>query len=216
MTFTSPNGGRPSEFILKMAQGSQPTIGEGMLAAQSLRTRIRERSASQLDYMGASWAQLSDKYASRKIRNLGVGMADLFGYQNHPHMLNAIQVVGNGNQMSMSGSEMGSLFGIEMAPEAAAASGDISPARMVSLVIPDGPEAIRARAHNEGATIKTRLGTGKGKAKKGGKASFTLPTRRFFDASPDDLEFMVFLMGHKRDERLRAISGAAGAGPRVP
>ncbi len=205
-TFLGPGGQRPSDYILKLAHAAAPTVGEALYAGQALRTRIRQRTAAQQDYMGRTFERLSDDYAKRKVRNLGHADADLFGYQAHPHMLNAI-VVESGRATAMSGSEISSMFGIELDLGADAANGDNTPAAIVSLVIPDGPEAARAWVHNNGATIKSRLGTGKGKPKKNGRAVFRMPLRRFFDASPDDIEFMAFTIAQRRDARLAAAAG---------
>lgn len=207
-TFLGPNGSRPSEFILKLAHQAQPTVSEALFAGQAMRTRIRERTAAGVDYTGQPFAEYAESTRREKIRHLGhADTVDLFGFQQHPHMLNAIQVV-SGNQLAMSNSDMGNLFGIEMDTSAGEFSEDMTPASIVSLVIPDGPEAERARAHNDGATVRTRLGSGKGKPKKGGRATVTLPERRFFDASPDDVEFMQFAIAQRRDARLRAVGGA--------
>lgn len=204
-TFTGPNGQRPSEFILKLAGAASPTVGEALYAGQALRTRIRQRTAQGIDAFGAPFAPYSESYRKRKVLMLGSSdTVDLFGMDQHPHMLNAI-VVESGNVLAVSGSEMGELFGIEMDP--GTVSGNDVPATIVSLVIHDGPEAERARAHNEGATIRTRLGTGKGKPRRGGAATFTLPVRRFFDASQDDIEFMGFAMAQRRQARLAALAG---------
>ena len=206
MPFTGPNGTNPAEYILKLAHEAQPTVSDALFAGQALRTRIRERTAAGVDYMGQPFVDYADSTRREKIRHLGhADTVDLFGYRQHPHMLNAIQVT-SGNQIGMSGADIGELFGIEM-DTSASADGDSAPASIVSLVIPDGPEAVRARAHNEGATMRTRLGTGKGKAKKGGRSTVTLPQRRFFDASPDDQEFMLFAMGQRRDARLKVVAG---------
>lgn len=207
-TFLGPGGSRPSEFISKLAHQAAPTVSEALSAGKAMRERIRERTAAGVDYTGQPFAEYAESTRREKIRHLGhADTVDLFGFENHPHMLNAIQVV-SGNQLAMSGSDIGDLFGIEMDPGTdMASSGDMTPASIVSLVIPDGPEADRARAHNDGATLRTRLGTGKGKPKKGGRATVTLPVRRFFDASPDDIEFMQFAMASRRDARLRAVGG---------
>jgi hypothetical protein len=179
-TFTAPNGERPSEFILHLAQQVFPTVGEAQYGGQALRTRIGERTAAGMDYTGAAFAEYSDAYRKRKVLTLGQSdTVDLFGAEAHPHMLNAIMVETDNTS-------------------------ELASAHVVSLVIPE-PEATRARAHNEGAVIRTRLGTGKGKPKKNGKATFTLPMRRFFDVTPEDIEFMEFAIVQRRDERLSAL-----------
>jgi hypothetical protein len=68
----------------------------------------------------------------------------------------------------------------------------------------DERAAMLARVHNEGATIRTRLGKGKGKAKKGGASSFRMPRRHFFDATPEDLRAMEQDIGSRIEARLRA------------
>jgi hypothetical protein len=67
----------------------------------------------------------------------------------------------------------------------------------------DERAAMLAKVHNEGATIRTRLGKGKGKAKKRGVATFRMPKREFFAATDDDLRGMAQDIGSRIDFRLR-------------
>jgi phage gpG-like protein len=68
----------------------------------------------------------------------------------------------------------------------------------------DERAAMLAKIHNEGGTIKTRLGKGKGKPKKGGKATFQMPKREFFVAPDDDLRAMEQDIGSRITARLKA------------
>lgn len=200
MIFTGPGGQTPSIHILKLAEAAQVTVGDALYAGQALRTRIRTRTAQGIAFDGSPFPAYSKEYRKRKVLMLGHADAvDLFGPDNHPHMLNAISVVSGGTILATG--QSASTSPLEL-PE---------PSAQVSLVIFGEAEAMRARVHNEGATVTTRLGKGKGKAKKGGKATFNMPRRRFFDASADDQEFMVFAIGKRRQERMAMTSGGGGA-----
>ncbi len=65
----------------------------------------------------------------------------------------------------------------------------------------------RARVHNEGLTVPTRLGKGGGKQRQGGRASFAMPQRRWLDASAEDVDAIGRAIEERIAERLRA-SGA--------
>jgi len=72
----------------------------------------------------------------------------------------------------------------------------------IALSITDETDAMIARVHNEGATIRTRLGQGGRKPKKNGNATFQMPARRFFDANPEDLRDMEDDIGSRIEARL--------------
>ena len=189
MTFFGPNGSDPQQHINALAKDATITLGDALYGGQAMRTRVRQRTDSGVDYQGAPFAPYSDSYRRQKVARLGKSdTVDLFGLQQHPHMLNTITV-----------QSPGATIGPDRDIDLFAFPQD---ATIVSLVIPDGPESQRARLHNEGGTFRTRLGTGKGKAKKNGRSTATMPKREFFNATQDDLSFMMFAMDQRRQQRL--------------
>ena len=108
---------------------------------------------------------------------------DLFGAAHHTHMLNALQTVVDTDES----------FG-------------------VGIYSNDELET-RARVHNEGATIRTRLGSGKhGKTKLRfhpetfqyrKKATFEMPRRHWLGANEADVAMIENAVGARIDERKR-------------
>ena len=85
-TFSTGNAGNFS-----LASLVQPTIGDGLYAASILYHNIRERTERGVDVNGSQFAPYSEGYRKRKAKELGsADVVDLFGFQNHTHMLNTI------------------------------------------------------------------------------------------------------------------------------
>lgn len=181
MTATFTNNGTDPVATFRLAvRASKPTRGDLLFAGQLLVTAIRDRTLAGIDVDGAPFAPYSAAYAKRKTGALGHGRVDLFGADHHTHMLNALQVVADSDEG----------FG-------------------VGIYGNDELEK-RARVHNEGLTVRTRLGTGKGKAKKGGRSSFAMPRRRWLDASDGERAALENAVGARIEARLKnAISGVA-------
>ena len=174
-TFTGTNGAEPITEFRLVVRNAKPTRGDLLFAGNLMVAAIRDRTFAGMDVDGAPFAPYSAGYAKRKSAGLGHGRVDLFGAGHNTHMLNALQTVVDGEESFA-----------------------------VGIFANDELEA-RARVHNEGLTIRTRLGSGKGKAKKGGKGSFTMPERRFLDASGADVEMIENAVGERISGRLRLI-----------
>ena len=186
ITFTGPGGVDPMSHILHLEQLARPTTADCLLAGQYLRTRIRERTASGVDADGVSFPAYSEAYAAEKGKHLGhADIVDLFGWSQHPHMLNSIVVSIDGQAF-----EDGSVIA------------DDRPVNLFQVGIYDEEAAMRAQVHNEGATVGTRRGAKK--SKKPNRGSFAMPRRHFFDANHDDLVNMERIIGENIDARLNA------------
>ncbi len=190
VTLISPSGIDVVAAIHRLVLSVQPTAGDCIMAAQVLRSDIRDDTANGIDSEGNPFPAYSDGYAKQKSRKGGnASPVDLFGVDRPPHMLNSMLVRIGGQEIS--------------AESSIAFDGNPEPAETFSLGIYDEGAALRARIHNEGADIQTRLGSGKGKPKKGGQATVLMPRRHFFDASPARIERMERVIGERIQERLR-------------
>lgn len=78
-----------------------------------------------------------------------------------------------------------------------------APANLIRVGFYESDQALRARVHNEGGTVRTRLGKGKGKPKKDGKSSFAMPKRPFFHATAEDIALMTRAIGERIMSRIR-------------
>ncbi len=154
------------EHLLRLVDSARPTAAEGLYAGHLLRAIIVQRTAAGLDSEEAPFLPYTDKYRAQKVKRGRSGRVDLFGAKTNPHMMNAIQVRIKGPDHAIESFEVG-FYTQEV--------------------------ATRAQVHNEGRTVRTRLGTGRGilKVKSGGKASFPMPRRHFFDANAHDLQQMA-------------------------
>jgi Phage virion morphogenesis family len=174
-TFKGPGGRDPVAEFRLLRFATTPTRADLLFGGNLLVAAIRDRTFAGTDVDGAAFAPYSPAYAKRKSGVLGHGRVDLFGADHHTHMLNALQTVVDGD----------ATFG-------------------VGIYTNDELEA-RARVHNEGLTVRTRLGTGKGKPKKGGKSSFAMPKRHWLGASAAELDAIYDAIGDRTDERLKRL-----------
>ncbi len=183
-SFLTDSGEDPGRHILKIEAATRATTGDLLNAGQILRTRIRERTAQGIDANGAPFAAYSPGYAKRKNAALGSSVVDLFGYENHPHMLNALVVRVNGQEFSGDGM----------------LSFSSDPAELLQVGFWDDEAATKAFVHNTGAEVPTR-----GTKKKGARGSFNMPQREFFAASSEDLRLMEQSVVQRIETRLRSI-----------
>jgi hypothetical protein len=174
-TFTGNGGAHPIAQFRLAVQATSPTRGDLLFGGSLLVATIRDRTLAGMDVDGAPFAPYSEAYAKRKAGGLGHGRVDLFGADHHTHMLNALQTVVDSDAS----------FG-------------------VGIYTNDELET-RARVHNEGLAVRTRLGSGKGKPKKGGKSSFDMPRRHWLDASQDEVETINAAIGERIDARLKLL-----------
>lgn len=171
-TFTGSGGADPISEFRLVVQAANPTRADLLVGGNLLIANIRDRTLGGLDVDGTPFVPYSERYAKRKSGSLGHGRVDLFGDGHHTHMLNALQTFVDSDDS----------FG-------------------VGIYTNDELEE-RARVHNEGLTIRTRLGSGKSKPKKGGRASFTMPRRRFLDANAADVSMIENAVGERVTARL--------------
>jgi len=176
-TFTGTGGADPIAQFRLAKFASDPTREELLFGGQLMIATIRERTFAGTDVDGAPFAPYSERYAARKAKSVGGGLVNLFGTGHHTHMLNELQTI-------------------------IAADGK---GFNVGIYTNDELEQ-RARVHNEGLTVRTRLGTGKGKPKKGGVSSFAMPRRRWLDASISEVEDVYRAIGERIDERLKRLN----------
>lgn len=186
-TFTGSNGADPvAEFRLDV-QSVRPLRSDLLLAGQLMIAAIRDRTFAGIDVEGGSFAPYSPAYAKRKSGALGHGRVDLFGADHHTHMLNALQTIVNSIEPFKESFSVGIYSNDEL--------------------------ETRARVHNEGATIRTRLGTGKhGKTRLRfhpetfgykGKASLNMPRRHWLGANAADVAMIENAVGARIDQRKR-------------
>ncbi|HEX4138361.1 MAG TPA: phage virion morphogenesis protein [Bryobacteraceae bacterium] len=174
-TFTGDGGGDPIAQFHLVIREAAPTRADLLFGGSLLIAGIRDRTVAGVDVDGSPFAPYSEDYAKRKSGALGHGRVDLFGADHHTHMLNALQTVVDGDDS----------FG-------------------VGIYANDELEE-RARVHNEGLTIRTRLGSGRHKPKKEGKASFDMPQRRWLDANMSEVQSVNQAIGERIDDRLRLL-----------
>ncbi len=172
-SFTTTSGQEPLAAFRVLVQAAKPARSDLLYAGALLVTRIRDRTFAGTDASGAPFTPYSPGYAKKKAGKLGHGRVDLFGTANHMHMLNALQVVADSDES----------FG-------------------VGIYANEELEE-RARVHNEGLSVPTRLGKGR-KQRKGGRPSFTMPQRRWLDASPEDVDAIGRAIEERIAERLKA------------
>ncbi|GAC1496099.1 MAG: hypothetical protein NVS1B6_00890 [Steroidobacteraceae bacterium] len=186
--FVGPGGTDPVQHIRSFETAVMPTVGDCVYAGQLLRARIRQRTAEGVDVDGMPFAAYSEPYRKRKIARLGhADTVDLFGFAQHPHMLNTMIVRCGSTELPANQPAEADPFALDI------------PATLFQLGY-YGEEAVRARVHNEGAEVRTAFGTGKGKPKPGGRSTFTMPRRHHFDANGDDVDLMGFAI---RDRMLQ-------------
>lgn len=195
-TFSAPGGQDPAQHFRKVMLAVETTVGDAIEAGSILVARIRERTAQGIDANGMAFPEYSAGYAKQKIARIGsASPVDLFGFQNHPHMLNTILIKAGGAEF----------------PPGAVGEGveAVYPGRQIEHFEAGfyGDEAVRARVHNEGGSVRTRLGTGKSgrKPKPGGKASFEMPVRHFWDANAEDIRLMEFAIGERAEARAKRV-----------
>jgi hypothetical protein len=67
------------------------TDADRMYGGQLIRSRILDRTSQGVDAEGQGFAAYSASYAKRKAKAGGrVDQVDLYGFEHHPHMLNAM------------------------------------------------------------------------------------------------------------------------------
>lgn len=189
--FVGPGGADPAKHILDLAVALRPTVGDALYGGQIIRSRILQRTAQGVDADGSPFAAYSDSYRKRKIGLLGhADTVDLFGPASHTHMLNTMLVKAGGQELG----------------QGATASENATPADLFEVGF-YSTESVRAKAHNEGATIRSRSGSAtKAKSSKSTKkTSFTMPRRHFLDANADDLTLVSKGIGERILERMRSV-----------
>ena len=140
ITFTAPNGGDPVAQIIQLKTALTPTVGDCLYAGHVLRTKIYERTLAGTDVDGVAFSPYSEKYAARKSKKLGHGRIDLFGFQNHVHMLNALTVRAAGSSLSLQ----------DNPPDE---SGESTPENEILVGVTWASDIeTRARVHNEGSS----------------------------------------------------------------
>jgi len=181
-SFSGPGGSDPVIASRRTVVSAFPTEGDGLYGMQRQRSRILKRTDAGVDANGAPFSPYVAPYAKRKAKYGRSAKVDLRG-RNAPHMLQAMLVTS------------GSLT----------ESGDSTAlVEEMSIAFYDERAAKLAKVHNEGGTVPTRLGKGKGKPKKGGKSSFQMPRRHFFEATEEDLQAIHDDMGARVAARLQA------------
>jgi hypothetical protein len=190
-SFTGPGGIDAAEHILRIARDVLPTEGDCLAAGAVLRSRIRERTFAGRDSDGNQFAPYSKRYAKYKASHGRSTEPNLYSVKQNAHMLDAILIVAGGSQF---------IEGSSLPPSGAFSNN--TPAREIRLELA-GDQGLRARVHNEGGTVRTRLGKGR-KPKKNGVASFTMPRRHFFDANGEDVDLMGFTIRERIDSRVRS------------
>lgn len=191
VTFVAPNGGDPIYHFQQIEAAVRITTGDLLYAGAILQSEIRQRTARGIDAHGASFQEYSPGYAKRKGAALGMANVDLFGYESHPHMLNAMVVRVGSRELVVAGLSFN-------------ASSDNTPADVMQVGFWDEESARKAEVHNTGGQVRTRLGTGK-RQKNGGKATFTMPKREFFAANQDELQRMEAGISERVNARLKAL-----------
>lgn len=189
-SFSGPHGEDPSAHIIRIAERAVPTEGDCLAAGAILRSRIRERSFSGVDANGNQFTPYSERYAKEKARHGRSTVVNLFGYKQNAHMLDSIILISGGARL-------------EGAQEPATVSDGGPPGNAIRLEI-FGDQAIRAKVHNEGGSVRTRLGSGK-KKKKNGMSSFSMPRRHFYDANAEDINLMGFAIRERIESRLKNL-----------
>jgi phage gpG-like protein len=181
------NSADPVHQILLAAEAALPTRADLLFAGQLQIANIRKRTLAGLDVDGTPFVRYSAAYADRKAKKVGKGLVNLFGTAHHTHMMNALQVIVD------SDAEFG--VGIYANEEL----------------------AIRARVHNEGATIPTRLSYSAFEAAKYGyeprnprrykqaKATFEMPRRHWLGASDAEVAGIADAIGERLEERLKTV-----------
>jgi hypothetical protein len=179
-SFTGPGGVDAATHILKLGSAARPIVSEVLYAGQRQKTRIVQRTAAGKDSDGVTFAPYSPDYAKRKAKAGHSTTVNLFGIKNHPHMMNRIVVL--------------------------AAGSPGHPADMLQLAF-QGEESLRARVHNEGATIRRRVKIRTASKKKSfaKTATFRIPRRHFWDASAQERVEMVNDIGHAMSVRMRTV-----------
>lgn len=184
--FTAPGGGDPLTYTLQLARVGRPTAGDVVYAAGRQKTRILQRSQRGVDVNGSPFVAYSPKYAKfREKKGRNATPVDL----TFTGLMNKSMTVTVGGLQSISGGD--------------------APVNDFALGF-YGDEAVRARAHNEGATIRTRKGSGRGikntessqRRSENSKETFTMPKRHFFDANEQDLQQMQADIGAHIQARL--------------
>lgn len=190
-TFTGPGGADPFDHLISIANGLVPTEGDLLNAGHLLRAQIRDRTFRGVDANGAPFTGYSAAYAKRKMARGRSGTVDLFGAEKNAHMLDGMTVKAGSAKLDP---------GQEPAADVNASP---APANLIQVGFYESDQAVRARVHNEGGTVRTRLGKGKGKPKKGGVSSFSMPRRHFFDANREDIALMTRAIGERIMSRIR-------------
>ncbi len=185
--FVSSTGQDPAAAIEGIIRVIQPTVGDALYGGQIIRSEILQSTAQGLDANGIPFAGYSPDYAKQKLKKLGKNSpVDLFGPDQHVHMLNTILVKAGGFEVTIGDTPQ-----------------DIGTPSDLFEIGFYGQESIRAKAHNEGASIRTRLGTGKGKRSKG-KSTATIPQRNFFAANQARQDLAAFGIGERMMARAKA------------
>lgn len=186
-TFTGPGGLDPLAAFAQIRANAAVTAGDGIAAGQALRTNIRDDTANGIDAEGNGFAPYSEAYAKQKSKRGRNTTVDLFGSKQNSHMLNAILVRAGG---------------VESAGDDSTSNYGTAPIHEIRLGIYSNDEALRAEVHNQGGSVRTRLGSGK-RSKKGGVANFNMPRRHFFDANPQRVANMERVIGERIEARLK-------------
>lgn len=118
-----------------------------------------------------------ESYAAAKAAH-GVGNVNLYGMEQHPHMLDSIIVRVEGSEVDQAAADLD--FGSELA----ALEGGKTAATELTLGF-YGEEADRAKGHNEGNRY--------------------LPVREFFALNQEDLQLAETAIGERMEERAKAI-----------
>jgi hypothetical protein len=186
-TMTVGGGADPVHQIMLAAEAALPTQADLLFGGQLQIANISKRTFAGMDVDGAPFVRYSAAYADRKAKKLGTGVVNLFGADHHTHMLNALQVLVDGETE----------FGVG--------------------IYANEELAVRARVHNEGATISTRLSYGAFEAAEYGygprnprrykraKATFEIPRRYWLGASSDDVAGIADAIGERIEQRLKSI-----------
>jgi hypothetical protein len=185
--FLAANGQDPATSIEGIIRSIQPTIGDALYGGQIIRSEILQSTAQGVDANGTPFVGYSPGYAKQKLKKLGKNSpVDLFGPDQHVHMLNTILVKVGGFEVTIGDSPQ-----------------DIGTPSDLFEVGFYGQESIRAKVHNEGASIRTRAGSGKSKGS--GKSTATIPQRNFFAANAARLNLVAFGIGERMMARARTI-----------
>ena len=196
----------PVSYILKLEAAARPTVGDALAMGALQRKLIMARTAAHVDAEGAPFAPYSPSYLKRKVKHGGSAQVDLYGFKSQPRMMRSMKVRTASAELDA---------GMEANADPWANSQPLMFGFEVGMM---GDDRIsqRARVHNDGGIVKTRLGQRssdrgtsfkgrKHKSRKGAVASYNMPRRHFLDSTELDRQLMIAVFEQRQMERVNSI-----------